>query len=76
MKSTAPKNERETIIRLCEGKGGRSAQIWTKSWLFYSRLKKRGFTPAEEDEWSALFVIPRRCVAIRRAHPGGGIGVK
>ena len=62
MKSTGPKHERETIIRFDEE--GKTAEVYTASDLVFRRLKKRGFTPTEDNERSAVFVVPKRSIRL------------
>ena len=65
MKAKGPKIERETIIRWDEV--GEQASIWTASQPVYRKLLKLGHTPTEDNERSASFDVPKRCVSIRRA---------
>ena len=57
MKGKGPKDERETIIIFNEEE--QTASMWTASEAVYRRLKKAGYVPAQDNERSASFEIPR-----------------
>jgi hypothetical protein len=65
VKAKGPKTERETVIRWSED--GEKASIWTASQPVYRKLLKLGHKPTEDNERSAIFDVPKRCVSIRRA---------
>lgn len=66
LKSSGPRNERETVIRLCEGE--ETAHVWTASRSFFYKLVARGYAPSSisPDERSAEFRLPKKAVSIRR----------
>ncbi len=64
MKGKGPRLERETVINFNEVES--TASIWTASRPMYRKLKKLGFQPEEDNERSATFKIPKRCVSIRK----------
>jgi len=64
MKAKGPKIERETIIRWDEV--GDDAEIWTASQPVYRKLLRLGYVPKEDNERSATFEMPKRCISIRR----------
>ena len=64
MKGTGPRNERETSVVFDEA--GETARVWTASTVTYNKLKRQGFTPIEENERSATFVVPKTCVSFRK----------
>ena len=64
MKGKGPRQERETIIVFNDAES--SASVWTASMPVYRKLKKKGFHPKKDNERSATFEIPKRCVSIRK----------
>ena len=64
MKGNGPRHERETVILFNEEEN--TASIWTASEPMYRKLKKLGFIPVEDQDRSATFKIPKKCVSIRR----------
>ena len=64
MKGKGPRLERETIINFNEEE--ETAHIWTASNPVYRRLRKMGYCPYEDNERSASFKVPKRCVSIRK----------
>ena len=58
MHGKGPRHERETIIVFNEE--GDTASVWTASESVYRQLRKRGYFPAEDNERSASFEIPKR----------------
>ena len=64
MKGKGPRCERETIIRFDED--GTTATVWTASEPIYRRLRKSGYFPAEDNERSASFEVPKRDVRLPR----------
>ncbi len=64
MKGTGPRQERETSIVFDEIED--TARVWTASAQTYNKLKKQGYIPVEDDDRSATFVIPKKCVSFRK----------
>jgi len=64
MKGKGPKHERETVIVFNEEES--TASIWTASEMVYRRLKKVGYVPAQDNERSASFEVPRADVKLPR----------
>ncbi len=64
MKGKGPRYERETSITFNEE--DETAQIWTFSEPMYRKLIKMGFSPSEDNERSASFTVPKKCVSIRK----------
>ena len=64
MKGKGPRCERETIIRFDED--GAMANVWTASAPVYRKLRKLGYFPAEDNERSATFEVPKRDVKLPR----------
>ena len=64
MKGKGPRIERETTITFNEVE--ETALIGTASQPMYRRLKKMGHCPSEDNERSASFVIPKKCVSFRK----------
>ena len=64
MRAKGPRYERETTIRFNEEE--EIAHIWTASQPMYRRLRKMGYCPSEDNERSAIFKVPKKCVSIRK----------
>ncbi len=64
MKGKGPRYERETSITFNEE--DETAQIWTFSEPMYRKLIKMGYCPSEDNERSASFEVPKKCVSIRK----------
>jgi len=64
MTGRGPKHERETIINFNEESD--TASIWTASEVVYRRLKKLGYMPAQDNERSAVFEMPKRDIKLPR----------
>ncbi len=56
MKGMGPREERETVIRWDEATD--TAEVYTASETTYRRMKKKGYLCSEDNERSAVFVIP------------------
>ena len=67
MQGRGPRTERETVIRFDED--GATATVWTASEVVYRRLRKMGYFPAEDNERSASFEVPKRDVRLPRPKP-------
>src|SRR5262245_21803925 len=64
MKAKGTREERETVIVFNEV--DELADIWTASNGTYKKLIKSGYEPAEDNERSATFKIPKKCVSLRK----------
>ena len=64
MKAKGPRIERETTITFNEEE--ETARIWTASQPVYRRLRKIGYCPSEDNERSAGFEVPKKCVSVRK----------
>ena len=64
MKANGPRSERETVIRFDEIDD--TAYIWTSSQTVYLRLRKLGYFPAQDNDRSASFEVPKRDVKLPR----------
>ncbi len=64
MKGQGQKQERETIITYNEANP--LASVWTASGSVYRRLRKMGYCPSEDNERSAIFKVPKKCVSVRK----------
>ena len=64
MKGKGPRIERDTTISFNEEEA--TAHIWTASQPMYRRLRKMGYCPFEDNERSASFNVPKKCVSVRK----------
>src|SRR5262245_13762639 len=64
MKGKGPKFERETVIVFNDEE--EFANVWTASNGTYKKLLKSGYKPTEDNERSATFKIPKKCVSLRK----------
>ncbi len=64
MKGKGLRSERETVIIFNEAED--TASIWTASGVIYRKLKKLGYSPTEDNDRSASFEVPKKCVSIRK----------
>jgi len=58
------RSERETIVSFNEE--DELASVWTASGSVYKQLIKRGYCPAEDNERSAKFEMPKRDIKLPR----------
>lgn len=64
MKAKGIRAERETVV--CFNEEDALASIWTASETVYRRLRKLGYDPAEDNERSAVFAMPKRDIKLPR----------
>ena len=64
MKGKGPRIERETSIVWNEEED--KALIWTASEITYQKLRKLGYSPTEDRERSASFIVPKRDIKMPR----------
>ncbi len=64
MKAKGPRHERETIILFNEEED--TASVWTASEVMYRRMRKMGYEPTEDNDRSATFEVPKKCVSVRK----------
>jgi hypothetical protein len=67
VKARGPKGERETVITFNDADD--IADIWAASNGTYKKLIKSGHKPTEDNERSASFRIPKKCVSLRKPKP-------
>src|SRR5262249_1356952 len=62
MEGKGQRFERETVITFNGAES--SASVWTASEIVYRRLKKLRYVPTRDNEWSAVFEIPKDLVRV------------